>query len=69
MMITSVETSGRRLWQREMHGRTVTIVVFPHRRGSVFELFAAGQGRVGSLGRFDSRAAALRFALGGGGHV
>ncbi len=63
-MITAVAT-GRRVWQRELRGAVVTVIQFD---SSTFELFAVGNGRVGSLGRFESRAAALRCALDGGGH-
>ncbi|WP_406816179.1 hypothetical protein [Mycobacterium sp. M23085] len=63
-MITE-KVTGRAVWRRELRGAVYTVLVFPQADGSVFELFTAGQGRVSSLGRFATRAAALRAALDG----
>ncbi|WP_142395265.1 hypothetical protein [Mycobacterium avium] len=57
--------TGRAVWRRVLRGATYTVMVFPHPDGTVFELFTAGAGRVSSLGRFASRADALRAALDG----
>ncbi len=68
-MITAV-SKGRAVWRRELRGAVLTVIEFPPvpERAAVFELFTLGAGRVGSLGKFPSRAAALRCALDGGGH-
>jgi hypothetical protein len=64
-VVISEMVKGRRVWRRELRGSVFTVVEFAQSDGAVFELFTSGSGRVASLGRFASRAAALRRVLGG----
>lgn len=63
--MTTEMVTGKAIWRRQMRGSTYTLMVFAHPEGTVFELFSAGVGRVASLGRFESRAQALRAAVDG----
>jgi hypothetical protein len=61
-MIAEVVT-GRAVWRRELRGSVFTVMEFARSDGATYELFGVGNGRVASLGRFASRAEALRHVV------